>query len=74
MVWEGFKNQGNHSHNRHHHHGFHFHNHHHHIHHDPIFPSIPTKIKPDIPIFAAKPDEDDNFHVFFLSCSILRDD
>ena len=49
-VWEDFKTEGNHSHNQ----GCNFHIHRSHIHHAPIFPSVETKIKPCIPIFAMK--------------------
>ena len=74
MVWDGFKTQEYHCHHQHHHHGCHLHHHHNHIHHDPIFPSMPTNIKPDIPIFAVKPDEDVNLHliVFFLWHSLRQ--
>ena len=67
MVWEGFKTKGIHCHHHHYHHDCHFYPHHHHIYHDPIFPSMPTKIKPYIPNFPVKPIEDANFHVFSFS-------
>ena len=70
MEWDGFKTQGN----NYHHHGCNLHHHHNNIHHVPIFSSMETNIKPNIPISVVKQLMKMPISMSFpFSCGIIQD-